>query len=117
MKVINCLATESRGRAVAILDSGEYIRISVIGHFCFVKNSRFGWLGKELYSEQGFRNDSMALKFSETTNLDLNIRMGVPVTENFVLTHFLAAAATCKTAAEFQHLLQKTYAKVLEDEH
>ena len=113
MEVTTCLATESRGRAVGILASGEYIRISVLGDYCFVKNSRFGWLGRELYTETGPRNTSMALKFAGTFELDPN---KATLTQNYVLTYFLLAASTCKTASEFQHLLQVTYAKVLEDE-
>lgn len=105
-------ADPSRGLVIAIFPSGEWLRISVLGDWCFVKNSRFGWGGRELYSERGQRNMEVARRLQQLTESHLEVPRTNPIVHGF-----LAGLATCASAKEAEHLLRDTYTEVLASEH
>ena len=108
MIIKNFLSDGENGRAVLVLNSGEYIRVSVLGDWCFVKNSRFGWLGKELYSEKGSNNIVVASALGAKSP-----RTPLPLPCGLVFDGFLQGIATCSTAKEVELLLTSTYAEMV----
>ena len=97
------------GRAVVRLSSGECIRISIINQdWCFIKQSKFGWLGKTLYAENGNNPAVVALLLAKRFQ-----SIDVPAYINPMLIAFMKGVYACSTATEVEMLFRLVHERAV----
>jgi len=107
-QILSFAETPTNGRAVVRLASGECIRISVLRDWCFIKQSKYGLLGRRLYIERGPIPLLVAgVLADQFWNID------TPAIFNLMLQGCMKGVCACSTSAEVEMMFRRVHEHVM----